>query len=154
MQYIYQSSTTRLLAYWAWSSCQPHYAINQSSATSLPSLIILPAPICNWSIQHCQLTEPDHFADPIMQLINQALAAYQAWSSCWPNYAINQSSTTSIPSLIILPAQLCNRSIKRYQLKEPGVEESNCPFLGFALPMSRFQIILLRVELYVMLKVM
>ena len=34
------------------------------------------------------------------------------------------------------------------------VEESNCPFLGFALPMSRFQIILLRVELYVMLKVM
>ena len=38
--------------------------------------------------------------------------------------------------------------------KRNGVEESNCPFLGFALPTSRFQIILLRVELYVMLKVM
>ena len=44
-----------------------------------------------------------------------------------------------------------------FSLKSLGgshVEESNCPFLGFALPMSRFQIILLRVELYVMLKVM
>ena len=118
---IMQSVNQVLPAYRAWSSCRPtNFAIDPSSATSLLSLIILVAPFCDQSIKCYQLTKSYHLAGPILQLINQAQQAYRDWPSWQPHYAIDKSSATSWTSLIILPAPLCYRSIKCYQLTKPN----------------------------------